>query len=304
MARVRRDEQTASEHLWIQPNATLFPTEVTQYDTWVIREALHNCIAHQDYPQGGRINVVEEPEARLFTNVGEFLPGSVEEVIRRDAPMEVYRNRFLAQAMVNLNMIDTIGSGIRRMFTRQRERNFPMPDYDLAEPNRVKVRVVGKVLDEKYTRMLLTRTDLDLMDVIALDKVQKRRPLTQREFKSLKSQKLVEGRRPILFVSAEVAAATDTKADYIRKRAFDKTHFKEMVLAYLRKYGEAKRSEIDRLLLDKVSDALTPKQKKQFITNLLQQMLQEGAVTADGWTRAAKWVLSNPPIGTRGLDNA
>ena len=32
------------------PKAGLFPIEVTQYDRWVIRETLHNCIAHQDYP--------------------------------------------------------------------------------------------------------------------------------------------------------------------------------------------------------------------------------------------------------------
>jgi ATP-dependent DNA helicase RecG len=50
-------------------------------------------------------------------------------MIRSDAPPEIYRNPFLALAMVNLNMIDTIGSGIKRMYTRQRERSFPMPDY-------------------------------------------------------------------------------------------------------------------------------------------------------------------------------
>src|SRR5262245_11065199 len=38
------------------PDATLFPTEITQYDPWVMRETLHNCIAHEDYPQGGKIN--------------------------------------------------------------------------------------------------------------------------------------------------------------------------------------------------------------------------------------------------------
>lgn len=123
------------------PDASLFPAEITQYDPWVIRETLHNCIAHQNYSQGGRINVVEEGEALLFTNLGDFIPGSVEEVIRRDAPPELYRNRFLADAMVNLNMIDTIGSGIKRMFTKQRQRYFPMPDYDLSETGRVKVRL-------------------------------------------------------------------------------------------------------------------------------------------------------------------
>jgi restriction endonuclease S subunit len=69
------------------------------------------------YPMGGRINVVETPDTLLFTNLGSFLPGTVEEMIRSDALPEIYRNPFLAQAMVNLNMIDTIGSGIKRMFT-------------------------------------------------------------------------------------------------------------------------------------------------------------------------------------------
>jgi ATP-dependent DNA helicase RecG len=116
------------------PRNTLFPLEVTQYDPWVMRELLHNCIAHQDYRRAGRINVVEEPDALLFTNLGHFLPGGVEDVIRYDAPPEEHRNPFLAQAMFNLNMIDTIGSGIIRMFTVQRQRFFPMPDYDLSAP--------------------------------------------------------------------------------------------------------------------------------------------------------------------------
>ena len=107
------------------PSGTLFPHEVTQYDPWVIREILHNSIAHQDYKMGGRINVVETPDTLLFTNLGSFIPGAVEEMILSDAPPEIYRNPFLAQAMVNLNMIDTIGSGIKRMFTRQRERSLP-----------------------------------------------------------------------------------------------------------------------------------------------------------------------------------
>ena len=37
------------------PSGTLFPQELTQYDPWVIREALHNSIAHQDYRRHARI---------------------------------------------------------------------------------------------------------------------------------------------------------------------------------------------------------------------------------------------------------
>jgi len=275
------------------PSGQLFPIEVSQYDSWVIRESLHNCIAHQDYLLGGRINLVEESDSLLFTNLGDFLPGSVDEVIRMDAPPEFYRNRFLAEAMVNLNMIDTIGSGIKRMFTKQRERNFPMPEYDLSEPGRVKVRIIGKVIDERYTRMLMQRTDLSLWEVIALDKVQKGKPVTNEEFKVLKKKRLIEGRRPNLFVSAEVAAATETKADYIKKRAFEKQHYIKMIESYLKKFQVATRVDFDNLILEKLSDALTSEQKKNLVTNLLQEMRRRKIIRIVGSKRGkgAKWEL-------------
>lgn len=274
------------------PDTGLFPHEIKQYDPWVIRETLHNAIAHQDYTQGARINIVEESDSLLFTNLGEFLPGSVEEVISRDAPPELYRNRCLAEAMVNFNMIETIGSGIKRMFKVQQQRSFPMPDYDLSEQGRVKVRIIGKVIDERYTRTVMTRKDLTLNEVIALDKVQKGKSLAEDEFTSLKKKRLIEGRRPNLFVSAEVAAATDTRAEYIKKRAFDKGYYKKLVVDYLTKFGMASREDIDHLLINKISDALNDKQKKTVITNLLQEMRRDGSIKPLGKTRYVKWTLS------------
>ncbi len=92
---------------------SLFPDEVDSYDPYIVREALNNCIAHQDYTLGGKINVVESEDSVLvFSNMGSFIPGTIENVIASDAPESRYRNSFLANAMVNLNMIDTIGSGV------------------------------------------------------------------------------------------------------------------------------------------------------------------------------------------------
>lgn len=272
---------------------TLFPLELSQYDSWVMREILHNCIAHQDYLQGARISIVENDDSLLFTNRGEFIPGSVDSLILSESPPDHYRNPFLAQAMVNLNMIDTIGSGIKRMFRIQRERNFPLPDYDLTQPSRVAAKITGKIIDPRYTRMLIRRKDLDILDVIALDKVQKGHTMSDDEFHSLKAKKLIEGRRPHLFVSEQVAAETDTRAEYIRKRSFDKQHFKDLVVSYLRRYHEADRKEINKLLLDKVSDALDDDQKQLFIKNLLRDMRSEGTIhTTGSKTFGAKWVLS------------
>jgi ATP-dependent DNA helicase RecG len=41
--------------------------------------------------------------------------------------------------MVNLNLMDTQGGGLNRMFHQQRSRFFPLPDYDLSNPKRVAV---------------------------------------------------------------------------------------------------------------------------------------------------------------------
>lgn len=256
---------------------------------------MKHCItAHQDYTLQGRINVVEKPEELIFTNLGEFIPKTIENVIERDAPQEYYRNRFLAEAMVNLNMIDTIGSGIKKMFLEQRKRFFPMPDYDLSEPNKVKVTIYGKILDYNYTRMLISHTDLDLSVVIALDKVQKKQRITQEEAKKLRALKLVEGRYPNLYVSAKIAEITGDKTTYIKNKAFDKEHYKQLIISFLRQYKVASRKDIDDLLLDKLSDALNEKQKRKYIGNLLQEMSKKDkTIVNQGSSRYPKWVLTN-----------
>ena len=119
-------------------DGTLFPNEMDTYEPFVIREAINNSVAHQDYTQSGRINVVEFDDHLIFTNLGSFFPRDVKSVIDRNAPSEDVRNPFLARAMFNLNLVDTIGSGIRKMFAFQRDRFFPMPDYELSD-NRVQV---------------------------------------------------------------------------------------------------------------------------------------------------------------------
>ncbi|MGI5880968.1 MAG: RNA-binding domain-containing protein [Syntrophomonadaceae bacterium] len=276
------------------PDNSLFPTEIKQYEPYLIRETLHNCIAHQDYELGGRINVVEKSDELLFTNLGDFLPGSVENVIATDAPPEKYRNPFLANAMVNLNMIDIIDSGIKKMFNLQRQRYFPLPDYDLNEPNRVKVRILGKIINENYTRLLIKRSDLNLKTVIDLDKVQKGIPLELQDVRKLRSQGLIEGTKSKIYVSAQIASLTDSKSDYIKNRAFDDEYYKDLVISYLKKYKTASRKDIDDLLLNKLSSVLDQQQKRNKVRNLLYVMSKkEGIIQNNGTSRNPIWVLKN-----------
>ena len=273
------------------PSGTLFPVEIPQYDPWILREALHNCISHQDYSMRGRVIITEFPDRLIFTNMGSFIPGSVENVIRQDAPQTVYRNSFLAEAMVNLNMIDTQGGGIKRMFITQIKRFFPMPDYDLSESNIVKVSLSGTILDERYSRLLMENSDLDLWTVILLDKIQKKIKINSEEYKFLKSKRLVEGRYPNIYVAAKVAAITGGQARHIRNRGLNKKYYQEMIIELLKTHQPLGRDKIDELLLNKLPEVLSQKQQKSKIHNILTEMSALGLIENVGSRRWSKWIL-------------
>lgn len=261
---------------------TLFPEEVDQYDPYIIREALNNAIAHQDYELGGKVTLIEFEDGRLcFSNLGQFIPGTVESVIKTDAPESRYRNRFLTDAMVNLNMIDTIGSGIRKMFLIQKNRYFPLPEYELKD-YRVQVTITGRVVDMAYARKLAELPELTLEDILLLDSVQKRKPLTDEQAKYLRSLGLIEGRKPNFHISAQVADHSGERAQYIRNRAFDDQHYKQLIIEYLERFGTAKRLDINKLLLDKLPDVLNASQKDNKVKNLLQALKNEGMIEAKG----------------------
>lgn len=276
----------------ILPDDQLVAVEVAKYDRKIVMEALHNCIAHQDYGRSGRIVVTELPDRLVLENEGSFFEGQPEDYIAGAKTPRRYRNPFLAQAMAELNMIDTMGYGIHEMHVGQARRYFPMPDYDLTEPQAVRMTIHGRVVDPAYSRLLIQKTDLPLEDILALDRVQKRLPVDDGVARHLRRAGLIEGRKPNFHVSAMVAEATGSKAEYIRTRGFDDAHYKEMILSLLDKFGSATRQDIDRLLAGKLSDALDEEQKQNKISNLLSNLRRAKRIRNAGSRKAPIWVLA------------
>lgn len=278
--------------LRILPEDSLLPVEVAKYDQRVVLEALHNCIAHQDYARSGRVVVTERPDRLVLENEGGFFEGQPSDYIGGHKTPRRYRNPFLAQAMAELNMIDTMGYGIHEMHKGQARRYLPLPDYDLSEPGAVRMTIYGGVVDPAYSRLLMQKTDLPLEDVLALDRVQKRLPVDDAVARRLRSAGLIEGRKPHYHVSAAVAQATAAKADYIRMRAQDDVFYAKLLTDYLDKFGEATRAEINRLLLGKLSEALTLEQKVNKINNLLTKLRRRGVIFNAGVDSAPRWRLA------------
>lgn len=267
---------------------TLFPTEGRRYSPEVIRELLHNAIAHQDYRLSGKINVLEYEDRLVFKNEGGFIPGTIEAALEKGYKPPYYRNPLLSNAMSKTNMIDQNAIGIRNVFDIQRGRLLPMPTYDLNSPGRVSVTLYGTVLDENYSRLLAQDRHLELGVVVLLDMVQKGIPITKDQSRALHEMGLVRGRYPKLTISAEVAAATGTHGDYVRNKGVDNSVFKELIMELLR-VRPCSRAEIIAQLGYALPADMSAKQRGDHVSYLLQSLRRDGRITNEGSTSSAEW---------------
>ncbi len=255
------------------PNIKLFPAtellaiELPRYDMKVILEGLHNCLAHQDYEQAGRVVVLETVGRLRLSNLGGFVDGRPEDYFTGERTPSVYRNPWLAVAMNNIGMIDKGGYGIGEMVRSQRKRYLPLPDYEGSTSTQTVFNIYGQQIDENYSRSLMEHTELPIEQVVWLDRVQKKLKVADDQANLLRKNKLIEGRKPNFFVSAVVAKVTNTQNQYVLNKGFDDDHYKRTILKRLR-LGPATGDQLRQLVLDKLPAVLSDKEKETKVKNL------------------------------------
>ena len=271
---------------------TLFPMETEQYNSWLIRELLNNCIAHSNYQLGGRIYVNEFEDKIKFTNPGDFIPQKIENVLEVSYSPPFYRNKLLADSMVAFHMIDTATLGIRRAYNIQKAKYFPLPDYNVSSGTQVEVTVYGKSMNENYMHILFDHQDLDLQTVFLLDRVQKGLTIEKDDVDKLRSMKLIEGRLSSLYLSASAARSIDESTSYIKNKGFDDKYYKDLIVEYLKQYEKAKKKDIRELLWDKLPDALSNAQKEHKVSNLLAALKRNSIIDTDSHNQQrSSWIL-------------
>ena len=274
------------------PGGTLFPDTMKQYDDYTIREALHNCIAHQDYRLNQRINFVETPDYLYYSNAGTFIPGTIEEALEYIGQRKYYRNECLCQAMVNFNMIDTISRGIKTMYAKQRERHFPMPDYQIDNAKQeVNVKIYGKVIDERYAQLLASGTELSLKECIWLDAIQKHKPITKPAIDHLRGRKLIEGKGKELCISLGVARLTHQVPQYTKNKGLAYEALVKLILQLGHNAGEDGFKRIGAF--EAVENALPAAkglaEKQRYLGRILVKMGEEGLLR----TENRKWYITS-----------
>lgn len=271
---------------------TLFPMETEQYNSWLIRELLNNCIAHTNYQLGGRIYVNEFEDKIKFTNPGDFIPQKIENVLEVSYSPPFYRNKLLADSMMAFHMIDTATLGIRRAYNIQKAKYFPLPDYNVSSGAQVEVTVYGKTLNDNYMHILYDHQDLDLQTVFLLDRVQKGLSIEKEDVNKLRSLKLVEGRINSLYLSASAAKSIDESTNYIKNKGFDDKYYKDLIVEYLKQYKKVKKKDVRELLWDKLPNVLSDVQKENKIRNMLTALKKQGIIDTDSENQQkSNWIL-------------
>ncbi len=276
----------------IYPDTSLIPAEVWKYDTRSILEALHNCIAHQDYTLNGRIIVKEESDRLTFESSGSFYDGRYEDYVLGEKTPKRYRNPFLMKAMVNVKMIDSQGYGIHNLFEGQKERFLPMPDYDITD-NSVVLHLPGTVIDKNYSLVLMENSDISLMDSVLLDRVQKGEEISHDACMRLRKKHLIEGRYPHIYISRTVAGITDQKPEYSKHKGVNLEACEAVILSSLKDHGSLLRKEINDLVWNMLSDLLSESQKKERISYILKKMTRDGIIYNTTIGNRSEYLLVN-----------
>lgn len=283
------------------PGGTLFPDTMKQYEDYSIREALHNCIAHQDYSLGGRITLVENEGFLYYSNRGSFIPGSVENVLRDKGPQKDYRNTCLSHGMVHFNMIDTVGRGIPKLFKEQRRRFFPMPEYEIDDSAKtVSVTIYGIASDDAYTDLLKSDSTLSLMECLWLDAVRTHRPITKEAARHLKDKKLIEGKAPRYNIALSVAKKVQQIGQYTRETGLNKKAQVKLILQLAFNAGSTgfKRAVAFEIIEQGLSASMTKTQKLNHVSHMLRDMQTDGLLKKNDSGKS--WLIT--PKGIQELE--
>lgn len=274
-------------------NEGIFPKEVQRYDEYTLREAINNAVAHADYMRDETIDVLEyENDRVIICNAGEFLPGTLAKVLTSTKPCSQYRNACLATAMVELDLIDKVGSGIRTMFHKQIERLFPVPEYILSEGH-VQVTIQGKVLDYAFAFNLFTH-HLQPAEISLLYDVFMKRRVEKEGADYLRAKGLVTGRFPHIRLASFLGEGTrDTELgqNILRRQDMSKETYIAHIRDVLQDARPRSRAEIMAAIQHHFPADFDKHSMERKMSRILHDMLETGIISKEGSTNAAKWFL-------------
>lgn len=255
---------------------------MSTYDPDTLREALNNAIMHNDYRKDRIIDIKEvQSECIVFSNAGSFLPGSINNVLF-DRKRTAYRNWLLAETMYRFGFVEYVGLGMKSMFMAQAKRYFPLPEYE-CDDDRVSVTITGHPIQQMFGYILHRNKDLSFETILALDKLQKKKSLSNNEAESLRDQGFLSGDAPNYVMHM---------AEYVPHKPNNNTELHERVLQFIRNHGCSTRAEIEEWLLEE--GLMEPEKIKNGLKWILRRLVLKGLIENRGNNRKPHYCIVIP----------
>ncbi|MBE6528223.1 MAG: hypothetical protein E7Z64_03535 [Thermoplasmata archaeon] len=254
---------------------------VSTYRVASLTEAMFNALQHQDYTLGGTIDVIErENESVTVFSRGSFPDVQPESFVKGQNQTMSSRNTFLINAMTEIGLVPNNGSGIRNFYFSQIHKHFPLPRFMITDDT-VSVTFPGR-REGAVVRALDIRRDMEVPDIIDLDRLDSGRYISDKRMESLISRGLVtvyDG-VPCINLSYEDPSSRFSKGcDY------------DAVMILLKENGSVTRSDVVDVLRFRDRKGLTDEQLSVKATNILQSLRKDGKVRkAEGSTRSARYI--------------
>ncbi len=129
----------------------LFKLRIPAFPLEVVREAVLNAVTHRDYMDSGEILIRHTKKEMVITSPGGFVGGITVNNILRHEP--VARNRTLANAFVKLRLVESAGTGRRRIFVPLLKYGKRVPKYE-SDGRQVTLHLYDESYDKRMATMI------------------------------------------------------------------------------------------------------------------------------------------------------
>ena len=259
--------------------------DIPYFNEDVIREVINNAFAHRDYRRNSEIVIKQYPAKLEIINAGGFPLG-----VNLDNLLTVPstpRNRLLTDVLSKTGIVERSGQGIDKIFFYTLSEGKPVPDYSHSDDFMVSVALSASVKDTAFAifvqgvqQDLPDSEKLSVFDILALCEVRDgaKKPKSRDAMIRLEKLGCLEKhgntRAAYVTLPRRYYELSGNLAAYSLMTDWDLNQVWAVLYPFLRKYKKAKKSDMNKLIGEHISD-------KQ-LRNIVKQLKDMGWLRSEG----------------------
>ncbi len=246
----------------------LFHFEIKDFPEFTYREAILNALLHRDYSQTGAVFIKHYPDRMEISNPGGFIAGiTPKNILRQDSRP---RNKHLAEILRKIGLIEKAGMGVKRMFYTQLASGKTEPSFQADEHN-VRLIIRNGAIDEPFIKFIKENEqkgrEIGLDELIILSVLRRQREiaitsaaetlqLDIHRTREILNQMIKRGfleksgvKKGLIYrLSGNLCKKLGESLSYIREKGIDEIRYPELILQYVKEYGEITNRQVRELL--------------------------------------------------------